>query len=95
MWSCSRFDGVACIQYRGADFCAIFEKSNRAEICAPAGKYKVKTYMSHSSVPTQKIKILFVIDSALIRSILKEMINSCQDIGAIGAASNPLQVQCW
>ncbi len=49
--------------------------------------------MSQSAVPPQKIKVLIVDDSALIRSILKEIINSYPDMEAIGAASNPLQAR--
>jgi len=44
-------------------------------------------------MPTQKIKVLIIDDSALIRSILKEVINSYPDMEAIGAASNPLQAR--
>ena len=49
--------------------------------------------MSQSAVPAQKIKVLIIDDSALIRSILKEVINSFPDMIAIGAASNPLQAR--
>jgi len=49
--------------------------------------------MSQSAVPVQKIKVLIIDDSALIRSILKEVINSFPDMVAIGAASNPLQAR--
>lgn len=41
----------------------------------------------------KKIKVLIVDDSALIRSILKEVINSFPDMEAVGAASNPLQAR--
>lgn len=41
----------------------------------------------------RKIKVLIVDDSALIRSILKEVINSFPDMEAVGAASNPLQAR--
>lgn len=40
-----------------------------------------------------KIKVLIVDDSALIRSILKEVINSYPDMENVGAASNPLQAR--
>lgn len=49
--------------------------------------------MSQNAVPTQKIKVLIIDDSALIRSILKEVINSYADLEAVGAASNPLQAR--
>ena len=49
--------------------------------------------MLQNNVPTQKIKVLIIDDSALIRSILKEVINSFPDMEAIGAASNPLQAR--
>ena len=42
---------------------------------------------------TGKIKVLIVDDSALIRSILKEVINSNPDMEAVGAAANPLQAR--
>ncbi len=41
----------------------------------------------------RKIKVLIIDDSALIRSVLKEVINSQPDMEAIGAASNPLQAR--
>lgn len=41
----------------------------------------------------RKIKVLIVDDSALIRAILKEIINSQTDMEAVGAASNPLQAR--
>lgn len=41
----------------------------------------------------RKIKVLIIDDSALIRSILKEVINSFPDMEAVGAASNPLQAR--
>lgn len=41
----------------------------------------------------RKIKVLIVDDSALIRSILKEIVNSQPDMEAVGAASNPLQAR--
>ena len=49
--------------------------------------------MLPNAVPTPKIKVLIIDDSALIRSILKEVINSYPDMEAIGAASNPLQAR--
>ena len=50
--------------------------------------------MAVSSVSaTGKIKVLIIDDSALIRSILKEVIGSFPDMEAIGAASNPLQAR--
>lgn len=49
--------------------------------------------MSSSAVPQIKIKVLIIDDSALIRSILKEVINSYPDMMAIGAAANPLQAR--
>ena len=45
------------------------------------------------NVPTQKIKVLIIDDSALIRTILKEVINNYPDMEAVGAASNPLQAR--
>lgn len=47
----------------------------------------------NNAVPKRKIKVLIIDDSALIRSILKEIINSYPDMEAIGAASNPLQAR--
>ncbi len=41
----------------------------------------------------RKIKVLIIDDSALIRSILKEVVNSQTDMEAVGAASNPLQAR--
>lgn len=41
----------------------------------------------------RKIKVLIIDDSALIRSVLKEVINSQPDMEAVGAASNPLQAR--
>ncbi len=41
----------------------------------------------------KKIKVLIIDDSALIRSILKEIINGQPDMEAVGAASNPLQAR--
>ena len=45
------------------------------------------------SVAARKIKVLIIDDSALIRSILKEVINSQPDMEAVGAAANPLQAR--
>ena len=47
----------------------------------------------NSTVPERKIKVLIIDDSALIRSILKEVINSYPDLEAVGAAANPLQAR--
>ena len=44
-------------------------------------------------IQKRKIKVLIIDDSALIRSILKEIINSYPDMEAVGAASNPLQAR--
>lgn len=41
----------------------------------------------------RKIKVLIIDDSALIRSILKEVVNNQPDMEAVGAASNPLQAR--
>jgi two-component system, chemotaxis family, protein-glutamate methylesterase/glutaminase len=41
----------------------------------------------------KKINVLIIDDSALIRSILTEVINSFPDMQAVGAASNPLQAR--
>ncbi|MFA6121982.1 MAG: chemotaxis response regulator protein-glutamate methylesterase [Sideroxydans sp.] len=41
----------------------------------------------------RKIKVLVIDDSALIRSILKEIINSQPDMETIGVASNPLMAR--
>jgi len=49
--------------------------------------------MSQFGVPPQKIKVLIIDDSALIRSILKEVINSYPDMTTVGAAANPLQAR--
>jgi len=46
-----------------------------------------------NAIPTRKINVLIIDDSALIRSILKEVINSYPDMEAVGAASNPLQAR--
>lgn len=46
------------------------------------------------SMPTPgKIRVLIVDDSALIRSILQEIINSFPDLTVVGAASDPLQAR--
>ena len=42
---------------------------------------------------SRKIRVLIVDDSALIRSILREIINSQPDMEAVGAALNPLQAR--
>lgn len=47
----------------------------------------------NSTAPAHKIRVLIVDDSALIRSILREIINSYPDMEAIGASSNPLQAR--
>jgi len=49
--------------------------------------------MAQNAVPAQKIKVLIIDDSALIRTILKEVINNYPDMEAVGAASNPLQAR--
>jgi two-component system chemotaxis response regulator CheB len=49
--------------------------------------------MLQNAAPTYKIKVLIIDDSALIRSILKEVINSYPDMEAVGAAANPLQAR--
>lgn len=48
--------------------------------------------MNNSAGPG-KIKVLIIDDSALIRSVLKEVINSFPDLTAVGAAANPLQAR--
>lgn len=47
----------------------------------------------NNTVPERKIKVLIIDDSALIRSVLKEVINSFPDLEAVGAAANPLQAR--
>jgi len=47
----------------------------------------------NNSIHERKIKVLIIDDSALIRSVLKEVINSFADLEAVGAASNPLQAR--
>lgn len=44
-------------------------------------------------VPPRKIKVLIIDDSALIRSILKEVINSYPDMEVVGIAPHPLQAR--
>ena len=44
-------------------------------------------------MPSRKINVLIIDDSALIRAILTEIINSSTDMNAVGAASNPLQAR--
>jgi two-component system chemotaxis response regulator CheB len=46
-----------------------------------------------NSVPGRKIRVLIIDDSALIRSVLREIINSLPDMEAVGAAANPLQAR--
>jgi two-component system, chemotaxis family, protein-glutamate methylesterase/glutaminase len=45
------------------------------------------------AVLPRKIRVLIVDDSALIRSVLREIVNSYPDMEAVGAASNPLQAR--
>jgi two-component system chemotaxis response regulator CheB len=47
----------------------------------------------NNTVRERKINVLIIDDSALIRSVLKEVINSFPDMEAVGAASNPLQAR--
>ncbi len=47
----------------------------------------------NNAIPLRKIKVLIIDDSALIRSILKEVINSYPDMEAVGAASHPLMAR--
>lgn len=49
--------------------------------------------MTQNAELQRKIKVLIIDDSALIRSILKEVINSFPDMEAVGATSNPLQAR--
>jgi two-component system chemotaxis response regulator CheB len=49
--------------------------------------------MPDSISPPKKINVLIIDDSALIRAILTEIINSNNDMYAIGAASNPIQAR--
>ncbi len=48
--------------------------------------------MQHD-VASRKIRVLIIDDSALIRSILKEIVNSQPDMEAVGTASNPSQAR--
>jgi len=45
------------------------------------------------ATPAKKINVLIIDDSALIRAILTEVINSYADLYVVGAASNPLQAR--
>lgn len=47
----------------------------------------------NNEVSGRKIRVLIIDDSALIRSILKEVVNSQSDMEAVGAAVNPLQAR--
>jgi two-component system chemotaxis response regulator CheB len=49
--------------------------------------------MPNGTIPPKKINVLIIDDSALIRAILTEVINSFPDLYAVGAASNPLQAR--
>ena len=49
--------------------------------------------MTVTTIPAKKINVLIIDDSALIRAILTEIVNSCADMYAVGAASNPLQAR--
>jgi two-component system chemotaxis response regulator CheB len=49
--------------------------------------------MTVTAIPARKINVLIIDDSALIRAILTEIINSYADMYAVGAASNPLQAR--
>jgi two-component system chemotaxis response regulator CheB len=49
--------------------------------------------MTISKIPSRKINVLIIDDSALIRSILTEVINSFPDMQAVGAASDPVQAK--
>ena len=49
--------------------------------------------MSEKVAPKRKIKVLVIDDSALVRAILKEVINSFPDMETIGVAGNPLQAR--
>ncbi len=44
----------------------------------------------NNTVPERKIKVLIIDDSALIRKVLKEVINSFPDMETVGAVTNPL-----
>ncbi len=49
--------------------------------------------MTISKIPSRKINVLIIDDSALIRSILTEVINSFPDMQAVVAASDPVQAK--
>lgn len=49
--------------------------------------------MTDSVMPTRKINVLIIDDSALIRAILTQIINDSPDMHAVGAASNPFQAR--
>ncbi len=49
--------------------------------------------MPSLTIPPKKINVLIIDDSALIRAILTEIINSYDDMYAVGAASNPIQAR--
>lgn len=49
--------------------------------------------MTALNIPAKKINVLIIDDSALIRAILTEIINSNADMYAVGAASNPFQAR--
>ena len=49
--------------------------------------------MPLSTLTPKKINVLIIDDSALIRAILTEIVNSYPDMYAVGAASNPLQAR--
>lgn len=49
--------------------------------------------MAIGATPAKKINVLIIDDSALIRAILTEVINSYSDLYVAGAASNPLQAR--
>src|SRR5450631_2191148 len=49
--------------------------------------------MTASAMPSRKINVLIIDDSALIRAILTEIINGSPDMHAVGAASNPIQAR--
>ncbi len=49
--------------------------------------------MSVTAIPSKKINVLIIDDSALIRAILTQIINSNADMYAVGAASNPLEAR--
>jgi two-component system chemotaxis response regulator CheB len=49
--------------------------------------------MSVSVMPPKKINVLIIDDSALIRAILTQIINSNSDMRTVGAATNPIQAR--